>query len=334
MNIVVLGAGAWGTALASSLAQYRADHRVTLWGRDADLMQEMAKARLNQTYLPDVALSDLLLMTSDLESVLTEHASAQDLIIVATPMSALRGMCTRIAQHGGNAPVLWLCKGVERETALFPHQIVQSTLGAQRAYGALSGPSFAQEVAQGKPCALTLASTSEQLDDAFASQLHHAWLRIYTSRDVTGVEIGGALKNVLAIAAGVSDGLDLGLNARAALLTRGVTEMQRLGQALGAQASTLTGLTGLGDLMLTATGNLSRNRAVGLSLAQGRSLDEITAQLGHVAEGVLCAHAIRALAQQHEVDMPITEAVCDLLDGLSPMQAVQKLMSREQTRES
>ena len=334
MNRTVLGAGAWGSALASSLAEHRSDHQVTLWGRDELQMSSMAKTFFNSAYLPSVRLSGRLKLSSMLDKTIASHASADDLIIIATPLSALRTMVEQIQRHGSQAAMLWLCKGVERETALLPHQIVAQVLGSDAPCGALSGPSFAQEVAQGKPCALTLASTSPRLNAELAQQLHHASLRVYHSRDVIGVELGGALKNVLAIAAGVCDGLSLGMNARAALLTRGVAEMLRLGDALGAQTNTLTGLTGLGDLMLTATGSLSRNRAVGLELAKGRSVADITAQLGHVAEGALCAHAMAQLAAQHGVDMPITQTVCQLLDGLSPALAVQQLLSREPTSES
>lgn len=331
MKIAVLGAGAWGTALASSLA---AHHQVTLWGRDADQMSSMAQTLFNSTYLPATRLHADLQFSSELQHVLAEHAQATDLIIIATPLSALRSMCEQIAKNTTDASILWLCKGVERETLAFPHQIVSQVLGHDRPAGALSGPSFAAEVALNKPCALVLASTHPRLNIDFVQKLHHSTLRIYHSTDVIGVEIGGALKNVIAIAAGIADGLELGLNARAALMTRGIAEMMRLGQALGANVSTLSGLTGVGDLILTATGNLSRNRQVGLSLASGQTLADITAHLGHVAEGALCAHAMATLAQQHKVDMPITKAVCAVLDGLPAMDAVQMLLTREAASEN
>ncbi|GHA76674.1 glycerol-3-phosphate dehydrogenase [NAD(P)+] [Formosimonas limnophila] len=334
MNIAILGAGAWGSALASSLAEHRPDHRVTLWGRDELQMTSIAQTHFNSAYLPSVRLSQALSFSSSLDKVIQTHAHENDLIIIATPLAALREMVEHVKRIGARALVLWLCKGLSRDSAQLPHQIVFDVLGATSACGVLSGPSFAQEVAQAKPCALTLASNSVRLNALFAQQLHHSALRIYHTHDVIGVELGGALKNVLAIAAGVCDGLSLGMNARAALLTRGVAEMLRLGQALGAQPATLTGLTGLGDLILTATGSLSRNRAVGLELAKGRSVGDITIQLGHVAEGALCAHAMARLAHQHGVDMPITQTVCALLDGMTPQLAVQQLLSREPTTES
>lgn len=331
MKIVVLGAGAWGTALASALA---AQHCVTLWGRDEVLVSSMAQTHYNSAYLPNARLHPHLRFSEHFDKVIAEHRSASDLIIIATPLSALRSVCHKIADVGTAASILWLCKGVERGTLALPHQIVTDVLGSDAPVGALSGPSFAAEVAQHLPCALVLASTHERLNMGFVQQLNQSTLRIYHSTDVIGVEIGGALKNVLAIAAGVCDGLELGANARAALITRGIAEMMRLGMALGAQPTTLSGLTGVGDLILTATGNLSRNRRVGLALGAGHSIADITANLGHVAEGALCAHAMAALAVQHGVDMPITQAVCAVLDGLSPASAVQQLLTREASSES
>jgi glycerol-3-phosphate dehydrogenase (NAD(P)+) len=331
MNIAVLGAGAWGSALASSLAAY---HRVTLWGRDGVQMSSLAKTGYNSAYLPGVRLHGALGYSDNLEQILAAHAAPTDLIIVATPLSALRDCFGAIVVSGSSAAVLWLCKGIERESKLLPHQIAAEVLNDDTAFGVLSGPSFAQEVAQSLPCALVLASNHPDLNADFASSLHHANLRIYHSTDVIGVEIGGALKNVLAIAAGICDGMKLGLNARAALLTRGIAEMMRLGHALGAQTATLNGLAGVGDLILTATGGLSRNRTVGLELAAGRRLEAITQNLGHVAEGVLCAHAMKALADDAGVDMPITDAVCAVLDGLSPQEALQQLLMREPSREA
>ena len=331
MKIVVLGAGAWGTALASALAS---QHRVTIWGRDEVLMSSMAQTHYNSAYLPNARLHSNLRFSEHFDKVIAEHNSENDLIIIATPLSALRSTCHKIAATGTAASLVWLCKGVERGTLALPHQIVADVFDSNAPVGALSGPSFAAEVAQRLPCALVLASTHERLNMGFVQQLNQSTLRIYHSTDVIGVEIGGALKNVLAIAAGVCDGLELGSNARAALITRGIAEMMRLGVALGAQPTTLSGLTGVGDLILTATGNLSRNRRVGLALGAGQSIANITASLGHVAEGALCAHAMAALASQHNVDMPITQAVCAVLDGLSPMVAVQQLLTREASSEN
>lgn len=332
MNIAVLGAGAWGSALASSLASNQ--HHVTLWGRDTSLLLSMVKTRVNQTYLPNIQLHENLYFSNDLKNVLrSEQNHLLDLIIIATPLSGLRSTCIQIAQLNHSAAVLWLCKGIERDTTLLAHQVAGQVLGKERAYGVLSGPSFAQEVAENKPCALVMASKHESLNQDFAHRLRHSNLRIYHSSDVVGVEIGGAVKNILAIAAGVCDGLNLGLNSRAALLTRGMAEMVRLGAAMGAQQITLYGLSGLGDLILTATGGMSRNRTVGLELAAGRNIDEITGSLGHVAEGVLCAHAMNVLGIKHQIEMPITKAVCAVLNGLSPCVAVQQLLLREPEKE-
>jgi glycerol-3-phosphate dehydrogenase (NAD(P)+) len=235
------------------------------------------------------------------------------------------------------AQFVWLCKGFEARTQLLPHQVVAQVLGDggpgaswSGAGGALSGPSFAREVAAGLPVALTVASTSPACRDLTVQAFHHGAMRIYTGDDVVGVEVGGAVKNVLAIATGIADGLGLGLNARAALITRGLAEMSRLGVALGGRAETFTGLTGLGDLILTATGDLSRNRTVGMQLAGGRTLAQILAELGHVAEGVLCARAVLALATRHQVEMPITEAVCAVLfDERAPRDVVGALLRRD-----
>jgi glycerol-3-phosphate dehydrogenase (NAD(P)+) len=228
------------------------------------------------------------------------------------------------------AHIVWLCKGFEADTQCLPNEVVAAELPEHRSNGTLSGPSFAREVGQGLPVALTVASASAELAARTVAAFHHGAMRIYTGDDVIGVEVGGAVKNVLAIATGISDGLGLGLNARAALITRGLAEMSRLGVALGGRAETFTGLTGLGDLILTATGDLSRNRTVGMQLASGRTLDEILAALGHVAEGVRCARAVLSLAQSRGIEMPITQAVCRVLfDNVAPRDAVQALLSRD-----
>jgi glycerol-3-phosphate dehydrogenase (NAD(P)+) len=231
--------------------------------------------------------------------------------------------------------VVWLCKGMEEHTLLLPHQIVDEVLGAGVHAGALSGPSFAQEVARGLPCALTIASSAAVLRDCVVTAVHGGNIRIYSSDDLTGVEVGGAVKNVLAIATGLIDGMGFGMNARAALITRGLAEITRLGIALGGRLETFMGLTGIGDLILTCTGDLSRNRRVGLGLAQGKKLGDIVMELGHVAEGVRCAEAVRALARQHAVDMPITNAIASVLfDGVAPHDMVKTLLSREPRAEA
>jgi glycerol-3-phosphate dehydrogenase (NAD(P)+) len=266
----------------------------------------------------------------------TERLSENDLLIIATPMSGLSGTVAqvlRLAKHPLN--IVWLCKGLEPSTTLLPHQVVERedqlhSHGIRHSYGALSGPSFAQEVANGMPCALTVASQSNTLCDIVQGAFHHGNMRIYASDDLIGVELGGAIKNVLAIAAGIGDGLDLGLNARAAVLTRGLAEMMRLVKVAGGRPETCMGLTGVGDLILTATGDLSRNRRVGLALAAGKPLPEILDNLGHVAEGVLCASAVGNLATRLGVEMPITTMMGEVLSGkLSPQEAVKKLMGRD-----
>jgi len=318
--LAVLGAGAWGTALAAALASR---HAVTLWARDTGQSQRLSAERRNARYLPEIELPAAL----RIESVLDRALSGAELLIAATPVAGLRDLLGKL--KGGTVPLVWLCKGFEQDSAALPHEIVAAS-GIRAPSGALSGPSFALEVARGLPCALTLASTDAGFAAQAAAQLHGGRLRVYHSDDVMGVEIGGAVKNVLAIAAGICDGLGLGQNARAALITRGLAELARLGVALGGRAETVMGLTGAGDLILTATGDLSRNRRVGLELARGKPLQAIIADLGHVAEGVRSAHATLARAKSCSVDMPITSAVDAVLQGrLTPPQAVELLLARD-----
>ena len=331
MKIAVLGAGAWGSALASALSACA--HHVTLWGREAQVIATLKATRINERFLPEIELNAALQYSDDLNATLDAHTAAEDLLIIATPIAGLRETAQKIAAHGTHAAVLWLCKGVERDTLQFPHQIVGGLFKAHTAFGVLSGPSFAQEVARGLPCALVLASEFAALDLAFVQKLSNQNLRIYHSTDVIGVELGGAHKNVLAIAAGIGDGLQLGMNARAALLTRGISEMRRFAKALGANADTIIGLAGVGDLILTATGDLSRNLTVGLQLAQGKTLDDISASLGHVAEGALCANAMLQIANLHHIEAPITQGVCAILDGVPAQVILEQLMLREAVRE-
>lgn len=327
MRISVLGAGAWGTALAISLAPR---HQVTLWARDAQQIDAMQQARSNQRYLPDLSFPAALNLTADLDRALHDA----ELLIVAVPVSSLRGMLQRIASAPAVRPVIWLCKGFEAQTSQLPHQIVAETLPAVFPRAVLSGPSFAQEVARGLPTALTLASEDIGFAQRMAQALHHSRLRIYSSADVVGVEVGGAIKNVLAIAAGISDGLQLGFNARAALLTRGLAEMTRLGLRLGGKAETLGGLSGAGDLILTCTGDLSRNRQVGMLLAQQRALPNILSELGHVAEGVYTAREVHQIAQRLGVEMPICEAAYRVLyEQLAADKATENLLSRQPSDE-
>jgi glycerol-3-phosphate dehydrogenase (NAD(P)+) len=341
MKIVVIGAGAWGTALAISAAR-APRHQVTLWARDAALVKALQAERANTRYLPGIALPDSLLLTGGaVQASLEEAIEGQDLIIMATPVSAARGLLQSLQQ--ASVPVAWLSKGFEAPQAssdpacesfgLLVHEIRAQVAINLRA-GVLSGPSFALEVARGQPTALVAASEHAEVRDALVEAFHSSTLRVYANDDIVGVEVGGAVKNVLAIATGLCDGLQLGLNARAALITRGLAEMTRLGVALGARAETFTGLSGLGDLVLTATGDLSRNRKVGLLLAQGKSLAEAVESLGHVAEGVYCARTVLQRAAGLGVDMPIAQSVVALLDGqLKPAQAVAALMGRGPTVE-
>ena len=338
MKIIVLGAGAWGTALAvSASANPLARHDVVLWARDADQAAAMAACRENVRYLPGVALPVGLTVRSGALASLSELTASADLVIVATPMAGLRGMLARLSD--GQAPVAWLCKGFESAAAaasigLLAHEI-QAQVAPDLKAGVLSGPSFALEVARGQPTALVAASAHEMVRSALVTAFHSPTVRVYANDDIVGVEVGGAVKNVLAIATGLCDGLNLGLNARAALITRGLAEMTRLGVALGAKPETFMGLSGLGDLVLTATGDLSRNRQVGLALAGGQTLQQAVAALGHVAEGVYSARTVLQRARAAGVQMPITQAVVALLDGqMLPAQAVAALMGRDPANET
>jgi glycerol-3-phosphate dehydrogenase (NAD(P)+) len=320
----VLGAGAWGTAISCVLA---ARLEVSLWARDEAQAGVIATSRRNERYLPGIELPSTVAVTADLAAA-TEGAA---LLLAATPVAGLRSLLGALPAP---LPLVWLCKGFEEGSGELPHQIARSVLGARAGFGALSGPSFAEEVAKGLPCALTLASHDAAFARDTAALLHGGRMRVYYSSDLVGVEIGGAVKNVMAIAAGISDGMGLGLNARAALITRGLAEITRLGAALGGQPETFMGLAGAGDLILTATGDLSRNRRVGVELARGRSLAQIVAGLGHVAEGVHSAREVAKLARANRVDMPVTEAVCAVLDArLTPAIAVERLLARESKME-
>jgi len=330
VNIAVLGAGAWGTALAVSFADL---HEVTLWTRDPDHAQALTGARMNARYLPGRPLPASIRIGSDLAAC-SEQA---DLLVAAVPTGALGLVLSGMESIAGAAglPLVWVCKGFDSATGELPHQILARVRGSTATCGVLSGPSFADEIARGLPAALTLAASDAAFARSTAQALHGKRLRIYSSSDVIGVEIGGAAKNVMAIAAGICDGLSLGMNARAALITRGLAELTRLGLSLGGRSDTLMGLSGAGDLILTCTGDLSRNRQVGLQLAAGQSISDILQRLGHVAEGVSSANALASLARANEVDMPITEAVCKVLDGsLQPRAAVEELMSRDARSEA
>jgi glycerol-3-phosphate dehydrogenase (NAD(P)+) len=326
MKITVLGAGAWGSALA---VHFSAQHAVTLWTRSQTHASAMLGERQNARYLPGIALPPALRITHDLGAAIADA----ELLLLAVPSGALRTLLNQLAGIGISTPLIWVCKGFEEGSGKLPHEIVGETLPHVPS-GVLSGPSFAIEVARGMPTALTLASRHALITGDIAQRLHGGTLRIYTSDDVVGIELGGAVKNVIAIAAGISDGLGFGHNARAALITRSVAEITRLGLALGGHMETFMGLSGVGDLILTCTGDLSRNRQVGLRLARGETLEDILASLGHVAEGVTTAPEVLRLAERHGVDMPITRAVNRVLyEHVSPRQAVEELLHRNQKAE-
>jgi glycerol-3-phosphate dehydrogenase (NAD(P)+) len=329
-TVAVLGAGCWGTALAAHLGRRR-DAAVTLWARDAAAAQAIAQSRRNERYLPTVALPESLAVTGDLDA-----AAEADLLIVATPVAALPELADALLRSGARAPLVWLSKGFLEVPATaaapagvaLPHQVLAARWPAP--VGVVSGPSFAEEVARGLPTAVAIAATDAQLAARVGELLRGDTMRAYESDDIAGVEVGGAVKNVLAIAAGASDGLGFGYNARAALITRGLAETGRLSAVLGGRRETLMGLAGLGDLVLTCTGDLSRNRRVGLALARGGALPEILVELGHVAEGVAAARAVRRLAAHHKLDMPIADAVYGVLyENLAPRDAVLALLRRE-----
>ncbi|MBI3140327.1 MAG: NAD(P)-dependent glycerol-3-phosphate dehydrogenase [Rhodocyclales bacterium] len=328
VKLAILGAGAWGTALAITYAKR---HDVALWVRDPAQASAMGAARENARYLPGRPLPDRLRIGADAAQAIR----GAELNIVATPLSGLRDTLRLLQRHAPATPLIWVCKGLEAGSMRLPHQIVAEELGANLPCGALTGPSFADEVARGLPTAVTLASNKLDFAQATAQALHDPRLRLYANHDLVGAEVGGAVKNVMAIAAGISDGMGFGLNARAALITRGLAEITRLGLALGGRRETFMGLAGMGDLILTCTGDLSRNRRVGLGLARGLPLPRILGELGHTAEGVSSAREVAALAQGLGIDMPITRAVQGVLhEGVAPSQAVEELLGRDPKVES
>ena len=323
MKIAVLGAGAWGTALAIAFARR---HEVTLWARDAAQTEAMRSTRENARYLPGCPLPATLRIEADFAAA----AGASELNVIATPLAGLRETLHLLRAIAPATPVIWVCKGLEAGSQMLPHQIVAEELGEGVPCGALTGPSFAEEVAQGLPTAITLAAADGAFAESMAQALHNSRLRVYANHDVIGAEVGGAVKNVMAIATGICDGMGFGLNARAALITRGLAEITRLGLALGGKRETFMGLAGMGDLILTCTGDLSRNRRVGLALAKGLPLERILRELGHTAEGVSSAREVAVLAGRLGIDMPITQAVGSVLyEGLPASQAVEQLLGRD-----
>jgi glycerol-3-phosphate dehydrogenase (NAD(P)+) len=331
-KIAVLGAGAWGTALAMNISQR---HQVSLWARNAGHVSGMRKARANPMYLGDFKFNDQLQVEDDLQTAL----NGADLILSVVPTAGFRAILKDIKALGCKLPIIWAHKGLEPLTAKLPYEVALEELGDPKVtgqhWGALSGPSFAAELVRGLPTAVTLAANDESFASEAALLIHGANLRVYHTTDVIGVSVGGALKNVMAIAAGISDGMGFGNNARAALITRGLAEMTRFGIALGASTETFMGLAGAGDLILTCTGQYSRNREVGLQLASGKTLADILQGLGHVAEGVNTAREVMRRAETIGVDMPITYEVNQALsNGKSAKDAVTDLLGREQKPEA
>jgi glycerol-3-phosphate dehydrogenase (NAD(P)+) len=322
--IVVIGAGSWGTALAIQLS--RAGKRTVLWGRAEDEPERLASERQNQKYLPDIPFPDSLIIEASLDQAVASH----DDLLVCAPSHALRHVLTSIRPKlRDTARVAWATKGFEQQTGKLPHQVAREVLGDAPPLAVLSGPTFAREVGAGLPTAMTVAATDAQFADDLAARISDEKFRAYTSDDLVGVEVGGAVKNVLAIAAGISDGLGYGANTRIALINRGLVEMSRLGVALGGQARTFMGLAGMGDLVLTCTDNQSRNRRMGLALASGRSADEVAREIGQVVEGIYAARAVHEVRQRESIEMPICELVYRILyQGLAPEDAVKELMGR------
>lgn len=323
-SICVAGAGSWGTALAILLAKN--GHKVWLWGRHAEQIRDMQEYRFNKRYLPDNLFPDNLCATTNMQ----EAAATADQILLVVPAKNYRSVLQQLKPHVKQyAGIASASKGLEPKTFNLLDQLIREELGAQRNIAIISGPTFAQEVANGLPTAITVASANLRYATQFATLLHNDTFRVYTSSDTAGVQVGGAVKNVLAIAAGIADGMELGANSRAALITRGLSEVTRLGIALGGEHETFMGLTGLGDIVLTCTDNQSRNRRVGLALAEGKNLDAILQDLGQVAEGVYTTQEVHRLAKKLGVDMPITEHVYRIIyENEDPRLAVKSLLTR------
>jgi len=327
--IVVLGAGSWGTALAMHLAG--SGRNVLLWGNELEHIQLLSQQRCNQQYLPDVSFPDLLQVTADLEQALASPAW----ILIAIPSHAYRPFLQKNAHlFKASSGIAWASKGLENGTGKLIHQVIAEELPQCNKTAVLSGPTFAGEVARNLPTSITVASESESFSRQITDDLHSGRFRVYLSHDITGVELGGALKNVLAIAAGAADGLGFGANTRAALITRGLAEMMRLGEAMGGKRETFMGLAGIGDLILTCTDNQSRNRRTGLLLAQGKTLEQVREEIGQAIEGIKTAKEVVSLAHQYGVEVPISEQVYRVLYKNCPIdEAVRSLLSRKSSQE-
>ena len=328
--MAVLGAGSWGSALAIQFA--RSGRPVRLWGRDGAQLAVLERERCNRRYLPDAGFPDSLHAESDLAAAI----AGSELVLLAVPSQALRSVLEQLKPHlRPGMGVAWATKGLEQESGKLPHQLAQEVLGRDWPMAALSGPTFAREVGAGLPTAMTVASPDEAFAKNIAKRLSGNNFRAYTSTDIIGVEIGGAVKNVLAIGVGIADGMGFGANTRIALITRGLAEITRLGEALGARRETFMGLAGLGDLVLTCTDNQSRNRRFGLAIASGQSLEQAQKGIQQVVEGLHGARAVHQLATRHQIDMPICEVIYRVLYERLPIkEAVQALMARELRPES
>lgn len=325
MNITVIGAGSWGTALALHFAQH--GHRISLWSHNAEHMQTIRQERENKRYLPGFTFPDTLSVHTELQEALKDSG----LVLIVTSVAGLRDSVKLLAENNAaHLPILTACKGFEQDTGLLTFQVVKDVLPDNDKIGVLSGPSFAQELAKQLPCAVVLASENKAWTEELIGRLNSNVLRLYGSEDIIGVAVGGAVKNIMAIATGISDGLEYGLNARAALVTRGLAEITRLAVAMGAQPKTMMGLAGIGDLILTCTGALSRNRRVGLGLAEGKELHQVLKEIGHVSEGVSTIEEVFNTACKYQIDMPITHTLLQLLrKELNARQVVERLMERE-----
>ena len=324
MKITVIGAGSWGTALALHFSQH--GNRVSLWTRNADQVRQMKEERENKHGLPGFPFPKTLEVCTDLADALKDSG----LVLIVTSVAGLRSSAELLKQYNaGHLPILAACKGFEQDTGLLTFQVLKEVLPDNKKIGVLSGPSFAQELAKQLPCAVVLASENQEWVEELIPQLNTSVMRLYGSTDVIGVAVGGAVKNVMAIATGLSDGLEYGLNARAALVTRGLAEITRLASAMGAQPKTMMGLAGIGDLILTCTGALSRNRRVGLGLAEGKELHQVLVEIGHVSEGVSTIEEVFNTACKYQIDMPITQTLLQLIrKEMTPQQVVERLMER------
>jgi glycerol-3-phosphate dehydrogenase (NAD(P)+) len=328
-TVAVLGAGSWGTALAALISRH--GHRVVLWGRDADVVEAIDRRHENPHYLPGIALPPELRAGTDLAAVVRDA----DLVLVVVPSHAFAETLHALAPlRPAHAGVAWATKGFEPGSGRFLHEVAGDVLGDGVPLAVVTGPSFAKEVAQGLPTALTVHSDQAAFAQLVADALHGPAFRAYTGDDMRGAELGGAMKNVLAVATGVADGMQLGLNARAGLITRGLNEMLRLNIAIGGRPETLMGLAGLGDLVLTCTGDLSRNRRLGLALGRGQTLEDAVREIGQVVESVQTADEVMRLAARHGVELPIAENVRDVLHGdITPAEGLARLLAREQKAE-